>query len=67
MVCGYAIENANEQRFGVVFTWTTDRESGFRDAKLDYLRSILPTLALTLRVAANRRFAQAVGGRLSRA
>ncbi len=60
MVCGYAIENANEQRFGVVFTWTTDRESGFRDAELDYLRSILPTLALTLRVAANRRFAQAV-------
>ena len=60
IICGYAIETANEQRFGVVFTWTTDREGGFRDAELEYLRNITPTLALTLRVAANRRFAQAV-------
>lgn len=60
MICGYAIESANEERFGVVFTWTTDRDSGFSDAELDFLREILPALALTLRVSATRRFAQAV-------
>ena len=51
MICGFAIEAANEQRFGVVFTWTTDRDGGFSDIELDFL---------TLRVVANRRFAQAV-------
>jgi len=60
MVCGFAVEAANEQRFGVVFTWTTDRDGGFSDGELDFFRDTLPTLALTLRVAANRRFAQAV-------
>ncbi len=60
MICGYAIETANERRFGVVFTWTTDRDGGFSDAELDLFRVILPTLALTLRVAVNRRFTQAV-------
>jgi adenylate cyclase len=57
---GYAIEAINPQNFGVLFTWTTDREGGFRDSELDFLRCVLPTLALTLRVAANRRFSQAV-------
>ncbi len=60
MICGYAIESANEERFGVVFTWTTDRDGGFSDAELDFFREILPALALTLRVSATRRFAQAV-------
>ncbi len=60
MICGFAVESANEQRFGVVFTWTTDRDGGFSDGELDFFRNMLPTLALTLRVAANRRFAQAV-------
>ncbi len=59
MICGYAVE-ANKRRFGVVFTFTTGREGGFSDAELDLFRSILPTLALTLRVAVNRRFTQAV-------
>ncbi|MDA0231035.1 MAG: hypothetical protein O3B21_12710 [Proteobacteria bacterium] len=60
MICGFAIEAANEQRFGVVFTWTTDRVDGFSDTEIDFLRATLPVLALTLRVAANRRFAKAI-------
>ena len=60
MICGYAVEFASDQRFGVVFTFTTDREDGFSAAELDFFRSILPTLALTLRVAINRRFTQAI-------
>lgn len=60
MICGYAAEFANDQRFGVVFTFTTDRADGFSDAELDLFRTILPTLALTLRVAVNRRLSQAV-------
>jgi len=60
MICGYAVEAVNAQRFGVVFTWTTDRNAGFSDAELDFFRVILPALALTVRVAANRRFTQAV-------
>ena len=60
MICGYAVESANEGWFGVVFTWTTDQEGGFSDDALDFFRNMLPTLALMLRVAANRRFAEAV-------
>ena len=59
MICGYAVE-ANERCFGVVFTITTGRADGFSDFELDFFRAILPILALTLRVAANRRFSQAV-------
>ena len=59
MVYGFGVDEESSRRFGVVFTWTTDRESGFNDGDLDFFRKILPALALTLRVAANRRFAQA--------
>ncbi len=60
MICGYAVESVNDQRFGIIFSFSTDRAGGFSDAELDFFRAILPTLALTLRVAVNRRFAQAV-------
>ena len=59
-VYGLAGHAANMQRFGVVLTWTTDRAGGFSDGELGFLRKPLPTLALTLRAAANRRFTQAV-------
>ena len=42
MICGYAIESANEERFGVVFTWTTDRDGGFSDAELEFFERYCP-------------------------
>lgn len=60
MICDFAIEAANEQRLGVVFTWTPGRDSGFGDIELDFPTATLPTLTLTHRVATNPRFAQAV-------
>lgn len=60
LICGFAIDSNYEGGFGIVTTWTTDRPGGFSDAELDFLRSIMPPLALAMRVAANRRFATSV-------
>ena len=43
MICGFGTKAANEQWFGVVFARTADRDRGFGDTELDFLRAILPS------------------------
>ncbi len=60
LTCGFAQDGHNEEKRGIVFSWTTDRAEGFGDADLALIRRLMPPLALTMRVAANRRIAAGV-------
>ncbi|MBM3483517.1 MAG: adenylate/guanylate cyclase domain-containing protein, partial [Alphaproteobacteria bacterium] len=53
----YGFDGQYEESPGIVFTWTTKRPNGFNDADLNLLRALAAPLALTMRVAANRRLA----------
>ena len=53
----YGFDGQYEESRGIVFTWTTKRPNGFNDADLNLLRALAAPLALTMRVAANRRLA----------
>lgn len=53
----YGFDGMPEENRGIVLTWTTKRPSGFSDGDLDLIRAVVGPLALTMRVAANRRLA----------
>ncbi len=57
LACGFGIDGLYRDNTGIVFSWTTDRASGFEDEDVDFLRRMAPSFALTMRVSANRRLA----------
>jgi adenylate cyclase len=52
---GFGFDGQYEESRGIVFTWTTSRPSGFAGEDLEFLRALVAPLALSMRVAANRR------------
>ena len=54
---GFGIHGKNLNNAGIVFSWTSDRPAGFNEDDLAFLRDIVPSFALTMRVSANRRLA----------
>ncbi len=55
--CGFGIDGNNTSNAGIVFSWTSDLPNGFSDDDLAFLRDVVPSFALTMRVSANRRLA----------
>lgn len=57
IACSFGTDGHYRDTTGIVFSWTTDRPSGFSDAEIAFLRETAPPIALTMRVSANRRLA----------
>jgi len=58
--CSFGIDGQRHEEFGVIFSWASDQKGGFSDDHVQVLRGTVPSMALAIRTATNRRLARAV-------
>jgi len=59
--CSFGIDGQRQDdAIGVIFSWACDRVGGFSDEHVQVLRDTVPSMALAIRTATNRRLARAV-------